>query len=276
MTSLTAYNDMLPVPRVEIVVTTPSLIATTATITLRAKADGRTFEVRDGIRVPAATTVVRFDYEPAFNVPSVYEALCYNAAGVYLGAVRLGTVTVACDLTVLQQPLDPRRNAIVGVLAESARAIERPASGELVWPDGAEFPVMVGQGPRRGIVGMTYSVYTDTLAMANRLQATLGGYDDRQLQMWLIRSPNRIRLPRKLFCGVANFVEADVNLRIGKEGIRFTASLTEMAPPAPGRSPSVLRYSDVGAVFSTYSALGATYTLYSDIARDQSLVGAAG
>jgi hypothetical protein len=273
---LTVFTDMAPVPRVQVDLLPADLLATTTTITVRATANGRQFDVRGAVLIPATTAEVVFDYEPTFDGLNVYEAACYNASGVYLGVIPLGSVLVPFDGTVVQQPLDPRLGVSVIPLAGSAKDLQRPTTGEPVWPDNARFPVIVSSGPRRGLVDVPLVLSTLTLADADVLQSTLGDYDRDLPAVWLVRSSTLVRLPPKLFARVAGFTETDFDVALDGETLTFTATLTEIEPPLVGTAPAVLRYADVGAVYSTYSGLGAVYTKYSDIKRDQSLVGAAG
>lgn len=276
MSSLTAQNDMTPVPRVEIVIAPADVLAGTVTVTIRRRAENRYFFVRRGIGRSIASTLVTIDYEAPFNVVSTYEALCYDAAGAYLGAVQLGSTTVSCDQTVIQQPLDPRLCAIVYRLESTGAEISRPMPGDLARLEDAALPRVIGQGPRQGVTDVALSLLVTSQEMGDRLQATLGTYETRQLPVWLVRTPPPQRLPRVFFCFVPNLAELEVNLHAGGSMIRYSATVTEVPPPAPGLSPAVLRYSDIKTVYPTYSALKAAYSLYSDILRDQSLVGAAG
>lgn len=276
MSSLTPFPDMGPVPRVEMVVDPADLITDTVTVTLRRRAEDRYFDVRGAVARPAASTIVAFDYEAPFQIESVYEGLCYDEDGVYMGAAQLDATTLNFSETVIQQPFDPKLSVVVKRLAATAAVVSRPSPGDLVYVEGDGLPRLVGLGPRRGVTDTTLDLLVDGHANADKLQATLGTYERPQLQVWLVRTPPPMRLPRVFFCAVPQLDELEVNNRFGGSLVRFGAGVTEVRPPAPGLSPAVLRYSDVGAVFADYSDVGAVYTLYSDIARDQALVGAAG
>lgn len=276
MSSLTPYADMGPVPRVEVVVDPADLIASTDTVTFRRRAEGRTFFVRGGVSRPAATTVVAMDYEAPFHTESVYEAMCFDAAGVYMGTSQLDSVTLEYDGTVIQQPMNPKLSVEVKRLIATAANIARPTPGELVYTENQGLGKLIGLGPRRGVVDLELDLLVSSHEAADALQATLGTYEVPQLQVWLVRTPPPMRIPRVLFCSVPQLNELEVNNHLGLSDVRFGATVAEVLPPAPGLSPAVLRYPDVGAVFADYSDVGAVYTLYSDIARDQSLVGAAG
>lgn len=276
MSSLTPHTDMVPVPRVEVVVDPGDLLPGTASITIRHRGDGREFFVRGAIDRSGVATVVAFDYEAPFRVEAVYEVLCFSSAGDYIGAVLIGSTTVECDLTVIQQPLDPKLNAVVRRLRATAETVSREARAELVDIEGEALPSLVGTGPRRGVSGLLLDLFVDSHEMADRLQATLGTYAQPQPQVWLVRTPPPMRIPRVLYCHVPALTEVEVNNHLGMSSIRFQATVTEVPQPAPGVSPAVLRYSDVEALYADYSDVEAVYTLYSDIQRDSSLIGAAG
>lgn len=245
----------------------------TATVTVRSRVQGRTFTVRGAVDRSIVSLVVN-DYEAPFGVPVMYEAVCFDAGGAELGTVELGVVTLDVRATVIQQPLDPKLNATVTELQGTAEAVERPGRAGLVDIDGRVLPAYVG-GVRGGVTGVVLRMMTDSLVMADRLQATLGTYEQRQPQMWLVRTPPPIRLPRVFFCHVPVLREIDVNVMRGRENIVFEASVTEIPQPVPGVAAAVLRYSDVEALFATYSSIEAGYSTYSDIQRDSSLIGAA-
>lgn len=276
MSSLTPFPTMGPVPRVEVVVDPADLITDTATATFTRRAENRTFEVRGGVDRSAGSTIVAMDFEAPFGVESLFEARCHDEDGVYMGTVQLDTATLDYAGTVIQQPLNPKLCTEVQLLRATAAAVTRPTPGELVYPENEPLAKLIGLGPRRGVTGLDLEILADTHEIADALQATLGTYESPQLQMWLVRTPPPMRIPRVFFCAVPELVELEVNNHLGGSRVRFVASVTESRPPAPGLSPAVLRYSDIEAVYASYSDIEAVYTLYSDIQRDQSLVGAAG
>ncbi|MFK4760294.1 hypothetical protein ACI3KS_05100 [Microbacterium sp. ZW T5_45] len=273
MSTLTPFTDMDPVPRVLIDVPVSEFPAGSVTVSLTRTADGRTMDVRGGQRMPSGSPVVVLDPEPAFGVPNVYTLIGRDAGGVVVGSWPLGSVVVAFDGVVIQQPLDTRLAVRVTRLAGTARELIRETPGELVYPQGQSLPGLVGLGPRRGLRDVALALKVASGADADMLQATLGTYDTRQLPIWLVRTPPGQRLPRILFCRVGSLRELDDSWWTG--AVRFTAVVTEVTPPAPGIAGVALTYSDVKVFYSTYSAVKARYATYSDVKRDTSLIGAA-
>lgn len=276
MSSLTPLPTMGPVPRIEVVVEPSDLITDTVTATIRRRHEGRTFEVRGGVRKSAESTLVVMDFEAPFNTQALFEAACYDEAGVYMGAVQLDTATLNYNGTVIQHPFDPRVSVEVRRLSGFAENVTYGSTGELVYPDAPGLGNLVGFGGGRGVTGLPVDILVDGYDDADMLQATLGTYETPRLKVWLVRTPPPMRIPRVLFCWVPDLTEKDMDVRNGGSLVRFQATLTEIEPPAPGLSPAVLRHSDVKALFSTHSQVEAAYTLHSDIKRDQSLVGAGG
>lgn len=273
MSSLTPFADMAPVPRVLIDVPVSEFPAGSVTVSITRTCEGRTMDVRGGQRLPAGSPAVVIDPEPGFGVPNSYTLLGHDAAGNIIGSWPLGSTVVASDKTVIQQPLDPRLSVEVVRMAGTAGALERESPGELLYPQGQHLPGLVGLGPRRGLKNVPIFLRVGTGDEADTLQATLGTYTQRQLPVWLIRTPPGQRLPRILFCRVANFVELDDSW--WTEQVRFSAVVTEVRPPAAGIAGIALTHSDMRVFFATHTQVKARYATHSDIKRDTSLIGAA-
>jgi len=272
---------MLPVPRVLVDVPVSEFPEGSVTVSLTRTAEGRTFDVRGGQRLSSTSPVIVLDTEAPFGVESSYTVMGFDGDGNPVGSFPVGAVTLDCDLTVIQQPLDARLNAVVGRLRETGRVLNRPTPFNIEYPQGETLPGLIGLGPRRGFAGVEWEMYTESHEAADDLQATLGGYESRQLPIWLIRTPiDKIhpsrtqRIPRVFFCAV-NLTELDT-YRLGDTGeVRFTAVTTEVRPPAPGVSATVLTHSDIKALFTTHTEVKAQYATHSDLKRDTSLIGAA-
>lgn len=283
MSTLTPFSDMAPVPRVLVDVPVSEFPAGSVTVSLTRTAEGRTFNVRGGQRMPVASPVVVLDLEAPFGVESSYTVLGFDAAGGVVGSWPVGSVTLEFDGVVIQQPLDPRLSVNIERMRETGRSINRPTPFDLVYPQGQVLPGLIGLGPRRGMTGVEWELLASSHEDADRLQETLGTHDTPQLPIWLVRTPVDLvhpsrtqRIPRVFFCAVSSLTELDT-YRLSDIGVvHFTAVTTEVSPPAAGITGAVLTYSDVGVFYGTYSALGAAYATYSDIKRDTSLVGAAG
>lgn len=282
MSTLTPFADMAPVPRVLVDIPPAEFPVGSVTVSLTRTAEGRTFAVRGGQKLPAGSPAVVLDAEAPFGVVSSYTTTGYDASGNVVGSLPAGSVTLDCDLTVIQQPLDARLSVAVDRLWGTARELARPTPFDLSWPQGRPLPGLVGLGPRRGFQGMEWQLVAASHEDADALQGTLGTYDDPQLPVWLVRTPvdwknptRTQRIPRVFFCAVSSLVEVD-DYRLSDTGeVKFAAVTTEVRPPAVGITAAVLTYADVAVFFGTYSALGAAYGSYSDIKRDTSMIGAA-
>lgn len=275
MSVLTPFADLLPVPRVSVDVPVSGFPVGAFTVSLVREAEGRTFDVRGAQRLPATTPIVVEDLEAPFGVPSSYTVVGYAEDGHKVGTMPVGTVTLESDLTVIQQPLDARLNAVVDRLEGTGRDLVRVTPGAIVYPQGRVVPNMVGLGPRRALQAVKLRLVAESFEMANRLQDTLGTYETPQLPVWLVRTPPDQRLPRVFFCHVPELVEVDTYRHTGSGFVEFSADVTEVRPPAAGITAAVLTYLDVHTFFTTYSEVKAQYATYSDLKRDTSLIGAA-
>lgn len=274
MSSLTPFADMAPVPRVLVDVPVSEFPEGSVSVSLTRTAEGRTFAVRGGQRLPVSSPAIVLDPEAPFGVESSYTVMGYGADGVVVGSWPLGAITLDFSGTVIQQPLDPRLSVEVVRLSEMARETQRMTPGETAYPQGRVLPGLVGLGPRRGIQGMTVDVLVDTDEAADALQETLGTYETRQLPVWLVRTPPGQRFPRVFFCHVPDLVEIPVFGAADPGLVRFTANVTEVRPPAAGISAAVLTHSDMKVFFATHTEVKAQYATHSDIKRDTSLIGA--
>lgn len=273
MSTLTPFTDMNPVPRVLVDVPVSEFPAGSVTVSLQRTCEGRTMDVRGGQSLPATSPAIVLDPEPAFGIESAYTVVGYGADGAVVGSWPVGSVVVDFDGVVIQQPLDPRRSVQVDRLRATAAEIERETPGELVYPQGSELPGLVGLGPRRGVERVRLDVRVRSNADADALQATLGGYGNRQLPIWLVRTPPGQRIPRVFFCHVPALREQDVSWY--SERVPFFAVVTEVRPPVAGITAAVLTHSDMKVFFATHAEVKAQYATHSDIKRDTSLIGAA-
>jgi hypothetical protein len=314
--SLTPLSDFAPVPRVEIRLTEevfswdggdagadgPDLLdgggassggggfdagtastvvvdvpAGTDRVTFWRSTEGRPLKVRGGVQRAFSGSAGLLDLEAGFDVPSSYEVECFSGS-VSLGRLPLGSVVLPWtgdpDACLVQQPLNPRLNAVVVNLEGSWPAISRSAPGERVYTQGSSYPSVVGFGPRQGITDAAVDFGASTRDVASRVWATLGTQEAPQLPIWLIRTHQGL-LPRVFFGMVDTLQEIDVDLWNGGWS-RFSSQLTEVAPPAPALVESPLRYSDLAAVFPTYSALKAALPRYSQVTTAFEYAGAAG
>lgn len=274
MSTLTTFTDMAPVPRVLVDVPVIEFPAGSVTVSLTRTSEGRTFDVRGGQRLPATSPAIVLDPEPAFGVESSYTVVGYDAAGAIVGSWPVGVVTVDFSETVVQQPLDPRLSVQVARLKGTAQKLARQTPGTPSWTQGSVLPGLVGLGPRRGLQGVDLELFVDSSEAADMLQATLGTYDSPQLPIWLVRTPPGQRIPRVFFCHVQEMEEYSVIGANVNEFFHFSASVTEVRPPAAGITATVLTHSDMKVFFATHTAVKAQYATHSDIKRDTSLIGA--
>lgn len=275
MSTLTPFLDMAPVPRVLIDVPVVEFPAGSVTVSFTRTAEGMTFDVRGGQKLPAGSPAVVLDPEPPFGVESQYTVLGFDASGDMVGSWPVGSVTVDFDGTVIQQPLDPRLSVLIERMWETGRQLVRPTPFALSYPQGHELPGLVGLGPRRGFEDVEWELLATSRDDADALQSTLGHRSDPQLPVWLVRTPPDQRIPRVFFCAVSSLVELDT-YRFSDQGeVHFKAVTTETRPPSAGISGAVLTHSDMKVFFSTHTEVKAQYATHSDVKRDMSLIGAA-
>lgn len=275
MSTITPFTDMAPVPRVLVDVPVVEFPAGSVTVSLTRTAEGRTFDVRGAQRLPAASPVIAIDPEAAFGIPSSYTVVGYDNAGSIVGSWPVGTVTLDFDGVVIQQPLDPRLSVQAQRISGTATTVTRSTPGRTAYTQGSVLPGLVALGPRRGVEGMALKVLVASYEDADRLQATLGTYENHQLPVWLVRTPPGQRFPRVFFCNVPQLTEEPVVSGAANEWVTFSTVVDEIRPPAAGITAVALTHSDMKVFFSTHTEVKALYATHSDIKRDTSLIGAA-
>lgn len=246
------------------------VLAGTSTVRYERESDGRKWQVRRGLQVAASVAVL--DFEVPFCVPSTYRAECFDAAGTSLGFTEASTTTVWEDRTIVHQPLNPQLWVNPIRLRDTAGVEERPASGELVRVEGATVDRHIGSG-RAGVTGQDWALLTTRLEDAEALQALLGTYTERQLQVLCIRTPPPMLVPRTFFVHVPVLSQRPINVHARGQLVKFTFSGTEVEPPYPGISTPLLTYGDIDAAYGSYALADAAYTSYSDRDRDYKLAG---
>lgn len=250
----------------------------TETVTVWRYSQGRSIKARGIVDRVFTGEAGYLDLEAGHDVTSAYELECFTD-GQSVGRIAIGSLTLPWeadpDGVLIQQPLNPNLAVVAKNLSGSWPTITREAPGELVYTEGAEFPILISSGPRRGVTGVDIDFGVATREDAERVWATLGTPEQRQLPVWLIRSHHGF-LPRVFFCHVRALTEVDINLRHRGEWTRFQATVDEIAPPAPGLVISPLSYPDLDVTFASYDDMDAAYPSYN--ARDTAwdLAGAAG
>ncbi|NQX36247.1 hypothetical protein [Herbiconiux sp. VKM Ac-2851] len=245
-----------------------------ATLRIDQTSEGRTRPVRGAIGIEPGTPVPT--YEIPFNVPVSYRAELFATDGTTLGFTTPVEVTLLCEETWVHQPLDPSRAATVDLDEQTAEQIERPTPGELRWAENASLPRRIGKR-RRGIVEMPLVMETHTEEQATALSSTLGDGEGNALPSVLcIRTPGpEPRIPRLLFAAIDVLTEVGVNVSRGGRLIRWTTSVTEALPAAPGLNASTLSYDDIDAAYVDYDAADDAYASYDSRDTDYSLAGTA-
>lgn len=270
---LTAGPD--DAPKVEVLLT--GLAPEVATVTGYRLSGGFEEPVSGIIRASVAGAGTWVDYEvPAQQ--ATYKFELFDAMGVPLGFTESVTVTLGFTGIWMHNPLAPTGAARVELTAEATRRLSRPIPRDLVRPKGRRVGVVVSS-PRSGLVGVDFSVHTDDLNTADRIQAFLGSPGANLPPVICIRvgaDHPEIRVQSPLFLSVADIPEVDRTLRYGGASTVQEIIGDEAARPAPGFFIPLLRRMDVNAFYASRAALDAAYLTRLAANRDYSLAGYAG
>lgn len=264
---------------------TVTIPAGTERVTVWRVVDGIEHKVQGVVGRAYTGSLSILDWAAPPNASSSYLIECFAEDGRTLGRVSAGTTFLPWGgqpgEVIVQNPLNPNLFAVVRNMAGSWPQISRDAPGDDVWAENDALPSYVGFGPQRGVDALNVDFQAQDRATAAKVWATLGTPDAQQMRVWLIRSPNPGLMPKVFYGRVGPLTEVDrtVGRSKGEGGggsSRFRAVLRETKQPAPALIVPTLRYSDLGAVFGTYSAIGAALPRYSEWSAAWEYAGASG
>lgn len=272
-------NDITPdpssAPIVEVLAT--GLGGGVASVTAWRTSGGVKREVSGVIRAAVAGGGTWVDYEVPAQA-ATYQLELFDSGGTSLGFSEAVTVELGFTGIWMHNPLAPSGAVQVQLHQDAGRVLSRPVPGERVVPKGRRVGVVIA-GPRMGLVGAQFSVYSEDLVTADRVQAFLGGPQVTLLPVVCVRfgaDYPQIRVASPLFLGVDDIPEEDRTLRYGGTATVQHIVGDEVARPAPGVFIPLLRRKDVNAYYATRAAFNAAYASRLDANRDYSLAGYAG
>lgn len=265
--------EMSPVPHIEITVDT--VIPGTVTATLYRIVDGRAMRVRGLVNVYAAGGFGGIDMEAPFRTTITYRAEFFDSRGISLGFGESSETYLDFVGTVIHQPVDPTRSAMVDLEQNAAKTLTRPFEGSVVRPLGRPVPVYIGNG-RSGLEDITLDCVTFTNADAASLRSVFGGYGDgdEQLPVICFRSSLPTGLPAVLFAVIPKPIEEPYGWSNDDETIVWHLAGQEVAPPVESVVRFGLTYSSFENAFASYSDFEAAYLTYLAAETDFDLAGA--
>lgn len=253
-----------------------SFPAGTTTVTLRATSDGREREVRGAVKTTVAGSLTKIDFDVPSNVGVTYRAECFNSDGDSFGFTGTGTITIESVPTWLHNPLNPQGAVKVVALEKSAASLSRPVPGTISYPLGRRVGVVLSESVRRGLDGLVFDVFVDTLEDADAVQALIGTDTAPLPPVVCVRKGSRegaMRIPSPLYLGVLNIVEEDVSIHLGGTSTIQRMTGDEVASPIPGLFIPLLTRADLDAYYATRGAMDADNATRSDIDRRYDLAG---
>lgn len=247
--------------------------------------DDRRRKVQGVVGRPYVGEASALDFAAPPNATSSYEVE-FTAQGTTVAIASLGSTflpwTGPEKHVLIQNPLNPSLNALVKNMAGSWPEITRTAPGEDVQLEDDDLPVFVGAGPLSGIDALSVDFQVPDRESAQRVWATLGTKERRQVPVWIVRSPNPGLMPKVFYGRVSSLQEIDRTVGrsrgLGGGGSsRFRAALIETRQPTPGIIAPLLRYTDLAAAFGgEYTGIAEALPRYSDWASAWEYSGAAG
>jgi hypothetical protein len=257
---VTPRTDWAPIPRMQIDFNT--LLGGTEKITVWRRSDGRLWRVRGAINIQASGGVSVTDFEAPFNVQSEYFAEMFAADGRKINRTESTVATLRCNDMVWHNPLDPKTYVVVDWTDTALREVSRPQSGVVHRAQGRSVGVLVADGVRQGVTGVSLDITIDNAEMNRRFTAMFTGYDVDVLPITCIRHPGPMNFPRTFFASILDPREVALTVQYGGSLTQWKIDSDEVAPPAEGRIIPLLTYADFNAFFATYAEFNAYYPTY--------------
>ena len=268
VSTVTAYDDMIPSPRVVIDVDDADLNPAAVTATVLQVSKWGEVPVNRAPRAVAGGLVLT-DYEVPPGVPVTYRVRQYGGGGTDLGyALALETqVDVPFGRVVLQDPLAPADAVVVDGEAGFAGVRPRSRPTKVYQAGGASFAM---SGLPSGFQQVPLHCYTDTVEDADMLSRIL------EQPVVLVRTHPRTGLPGSFYASIASAAPDSTNhARFGRDTNLWAMSGDELSRPGidvlvPVYSYDLFKqYLDAKyPPYGTYDDAGAEWATYIDALRN--------
>lgn len=262
VSTVTAWTDMDPSPRVVIDIDDTELDGSTDTVTVWQLSKWGQVKVNQVPRAVAGGLVVT-DYAVPPGVPVTYRVEQFDEDGLSLGfALSLATqVDIPIGWAVLQDPLAPGSAVMLPAEVRFANALSRSRPTARYQAGGRTFAM---SGLFSALEQVTLACVTQTEGERTAMAAVL------EQTMILVRTMPQMRLPGSFYATVPRVPMIPINARVFRDADmwdivgdqvsaptidilvpiytydRFKAYLDTLHPPTPGT------YDDAAAVWATY------------------------
>lgn len=262
VSTVTAYTDMAPQPRVVIDVDGADLNVATVTVTVWQISSVGQFKVRDGIRRGAVGGTVITDYEVPLGIPVSYRVEQFNTGGTSLGFVLdLSTqVDLEVGFAVFSDPLNPKHAVLVAMSPTFGGNVTRKRPTRVVRAGVNTVALMGLQGL---LADVPLHCETDTIADADMLEQVLA-----ETQCVVRIMAGTARVPSMFNVVVPEPSELPISVQYGGELITWDLVGQEVSRTEVDIIVPVLNYQRFKDFFNTYGEAAATYSTYLDALRN--------
>ncbi|QUW18898.1 hypothetical protein [Agrococcus sp. Marseille-Q4369] len=282
MLVLEPASDDAPCPRVGIF--DDAVPSAAAFATVHRTVEGRQAQVRDAIRVSVSGALSRVDYEAPMDVDITYRVQWFDSAGDDLGFSEPATTRIISPRfldgrprLLLHNPLDPRTAVWVHPGRGFAQSISRPVPGRVVWGQGRRLGIAQSER-RRGLIGVSLDVVTDTAQEAARFDALFGDSTTSRMPILCVRIPAALRftlLDPVWFAAVYEPV-AIPDTAMWTEEVAWRMRADEVDSPVPSLVRPLLTLGDIAAYYPTLGALAADNPTLLALSRRYEIAGSGG
>lgn len=261
--SVDAFTDMDPSPRVTIEIDDADLDGSAHTITVYQLSKGGEFPVRGAVRKATAGGVIVTDYEVPLGIPVAYKVLQYNALGTVIGFASISGLTtqvdVAVGLAVFSDPLQPRNAVLVGAESRFAGTLKMTRPVKTYRAGGKTIAMM-------GVLGMLeeipLQVWTATEDDGAALLLILAETEV------LIRTMPPMPIPRVLSAVIPEIVQRPFDARSGGAAVVWDLNGSQVSRSEIESLVAVVNYQRFADFYATYATAAAAYSTYLDALRN--------
>lgn len=256
---VTAFSDMAPTPRAQVVF--EALDPATRTVTVYQSAD-QLRKVADGIDAYAVGGFTVTDYLIPGGVDVSYYAEMFDDAGVSLGLTDSTSVQVAWDpsMVVFSDPSDPATAVLLEAVDDFAGRVTRSRQLSL-YSVGSRVVSLAGQP---GLIEkLSLHSQAKTLEDADMMQAVLSR------PLVAVRAMKRpVRIPPVLIVAIASWDELPVDVQWGGEWSQFELDASEVSPSRVSIIVPVVSWQAYMDAFPTWLDFMAAYDTWLDAMRN--------
>jgi hypothetical protein len=253
--TVTPYEDMVPSPRVDVLVEAGDLNGSTVSVTVWQISDAGEFPVRGAQEQPSSGGLFVTDYEVPRGIPVSYKVEEFNSAGtrIAFGLEASTQLTAAPGTAVIQDPLAPGNAVLVRAAQGTAASLKYTRDAKVYRAGNATLALL---GERGLLEDVPLRCWTDVPADRDRLGAVLAE------TQFLVRCSPDIPVPPVFHVIVPSPVRTPFDYAHGGTTDVWDMQATQVSRSEIDILVPTINYDTFNAAFATYTEFNAFYSTY--------------